>query len=91
MTSPPSLLPELDDPAGTAYVGVALDLPVDRLFTYRALPEQRSRADVGHRVFVPFRGRTLTGEAYSHLGLNVPKEAQARAQLDFLDSDGDEG
>ena len=54
---PPSLLPQDD----CAYVGVALDLPMDRLFTYRVHGEQRERAAVGHRVQVPFRGRTLTG------------------------------
>ena len=51
------LFPEED----CAYVGVALDLPVDRLFTYRVHGAQRERAGVGHRVQVPFRGRTLTG------------------------------
>ncbi len=52
------------DPAADvrpAYVAVALDLPVDRLFTYRAAPEQRAQADIGHRVLVPFRGRSLMG------------------------------
>ncbi len=44
-----------------AYVEVALDLPVDRLFTYRVPAEQRGHADVGHRVRVPFRGRSLMG------------------------------
>jgi len=44
-----------------AYVEVALDLPVDRLFTYRVPPERRTRADLGHRVLVPFRGRALMG------------------------------
>ncbi|MDJ0523043.1 MAG: primosomal protein N' [Planctomycetota bacterium] len=47
--------------ARPAYVEVALDLPVDRLFTYRVPAEQRTHADVGHRVLVPFRGRSLMG------------------------------
>ncbi|MDA1194767.1 MAG: primosomal protein N' [Planctomycetota bacterium] len=54
---PPSLLPADD----STYVAVALDLPVDRLFTYRVPAAQREQAEVGHRVRVPFRGRTLTG------------------------------
>jgi primosomal protein N' (replication factor Y) len=40
---------------------VALDLPVDRLFTYRVSPERAPRAEVGHRVLVPFRGRPRMG------------------------------
>ncbi len=54
---PPSLFPADD----CAYIGVALDLPMDRLFTYRVWGDERAQADVGHRVRVPFRGRTLTG------------------------------
>jgi len=64
MTTPASLLPQDDTPeggAGCAYVGVALDMPVDRLFTYRVPSAQRPRADVGYRVVVPFRGRARTG------------------------------
>ena len=47
MASTPPLLPDPDEPADAAYVGVALDMPVDRLFTYRARPEQRPHADLG--------------------------------------------
>ncbi|MFM8979041.1 MAG: primosomal protein N', partial [Planctomycetia bacterium] len=44
-----------------AFVDVALDLPVDRLFTY-AVPEPlRTRAAVGRRVHVRFRGRKAIG------------------------------
>ncbi len=43
------------------YAAVALDLPVDRLFTYRVPVQLRDHAAVGHRVRVPFRGRSLVG------------------------------
>ena len=44
-----------------AYVGVAVDRPVQRLFTYRVPADLAARAQVGHRVRVPFRNRTLVG------------------------------
>ncbi|MDJ0973108.1 MAG: primosomal protein N', partial [Planctomycetota bacterium] len=53
-------LPEPPAPEG-AYVDVALDLPVDRLFTYRVDDAARPNARVGHRVLVPFRGRARVG------------------------------
>jgi primosomal protein N' (replication factor Y) len=43
------------------YAGVALDLPVDRLFTYRVPEGLRERARPGQRVVVTFRGRKRTG------------------------------
>ena len=43
------------------HVGVALDLPLRRLFTYRVPPELAARAGVGHRVVVPFRGKPRIG------------------------------
>jgi primosomal protein N' (replication factor Y) len=46
---------------GAPFVGVALDLPVDRLFTYRVPESLRERARVGHRVRVPFRAGRLVG------------------------------
>ncbi len=49
--------------AGTTgrLVGVALDVPVDTLFTYRVPPSMEERARPGHRVIVPFRRRRRTG------------------------------
>ncbi len=44
-----------------ALVDVALDLPLDQLFTYRVPEALRERARLGHRVVVPFRGRSKTG------------------------------
>ncbi len=43
------------------YVNVALDLPMDRLFTYRVPTEMAPRAGVGHRVTVTFRGKPRVG------------------------------
>ena len=43
------------------FVGVALDVPVDTLFTYRVPPAQEARARPGHRVVVPFRRGRRTG------------------------------
>ena len=43
------------------FVGVALDVPVDTLFTYRVPPAQEHRARPGHRVVVPFRRSRRTG------------------------------
>ena len=43
------------------FAAVALDLPVDRLFTYRVPEALRGQTDVGHRVLVPFRGRPRGG------------------------------
>ena len=50
--------PTTDD---ATYVGVALDLPIDRLFTYRVPEHLREHVDVGHRVTVPFRRRARIG------------------------------
>lgn len=63
MPNTPSLLPDLVPESNDdgIYVAVALDMPVDRLFTYRVDPERRAQAELGHRVVVPFRGRPLTG------------------------------
>ena len=44
-----------------AYVDVALDLPVDTLFTYSVPEALRPRAEVGRRVHVLFRGRKAAG------------------------------
>ncbi len=49
------------DVAKGIYVGVALDVPVDRLFTYRVPDALEARAQPGHRVVVPFRRRRRTG------------------------------
>src|SRR5262244_2780998 len=38
---------------------VALDVPLPKLFDYRA--EDASRADIGYRVVVPFGSKTLVG------------------------------
>ncbi len=57
--SSPPLFPETTD--GDVLVSVALDVPVDRVFTYRVSPEMAPRAKVGHRAVVPFRGRARIG------------------------------
>lgn len=43
------------------FVGVALDLAVDTLFTYRVPPELAGRARLGARVRVRFRGKPVVG------------------------------
>ncbi len=60
MKKPATETRPVDAPAAT-YVGVALDIPVDRLFTYRVPTALTANARVGHRVTVPFRRRQLTG------------------------------
>ena len=58
------------------HVGVALDLPLRRLFTYRVPPELAARAGVGHRVVVPFRGKPRIGFVVERH--DAPPLAQAR-------------
>lgn len=43
------------------YVSVALNIPADRLFTYKVPESLTSAARTGKRVFVPFGGRKRTG------------------------------
>ena len=43
------------------YVSVALNIPADRLFSYKVPENLTSAAQVGKRVFVPFGGRKRTG------------------------------
>ena len=43
------------------FVGVALDLPMDTLFTYRVPDPWRDRVQIGQRVRVPFRNKHLVG------------------------------
>ncbi len=43
------------------FVGVALDLPMDTLFTYRVPDPWRGRVQIGQRVRVPFRNKHLVG------------------------------
>ncbi len=43
------------------FVGVALDLPMDTLFTYRVPDPWRDRVRVGQRVRVSFRNKKLVG------------------------------
>ena len=50
-----------DSEQDASYVAVALDVPVDRLFTYRVPETLADRARPGHRVTVPFRGRNRVG------------------------------
>ncbi len=45
--------------AGMSIIRVALDVPVAKLFDYRA--QEASAADVGHRVLVPFGRKTAVG------------------------------
>jgi primosomal protein N' (replication factor Y) len=47
--------------AGPAFVDVALDLPLDRAFTYRVPAGLAGLVRVGARVRVPFRGRVVSG------------------------------
>lgn len=57
---PPSrLFPDAE--AADCFVGVALDVPVETLFTYRVPPDLVDRAQPGHRVEVPFRRSLRTG------------------------------
>lgn len=55
-----------DSSSADALVDVALDLPVDREFTYRAPAAWAGRVSIGHRVHVPFRGRTQVGIVTGH-------------------------
>lgn len=43
------------------YIDVAVELPIERLFTYRVPHAIVDQAEVGKRVLVPFRRRVVTG------------------------------
>ena len=53
-------IPRVTAPSGP-FVGVALDLPMDTLFTYRVPDPWRNRVRIGQRVRVPFRKKHLVG------------------------------
>lgn len=55
------LAPDAPSTPAPRFVGVALDLPVDRLFTYRVPERFAGTVGVGHRVRVPFRRRRMVG------------------------------
>ena len=57
---PAPRLPPVSPPAET-FVGVALDLPVETLFTYRVPEALAGRARLGARVRVRFRGKPMVG------------------------------
>ncbi len=44
-----------------SFATIAVELPVDGLFTYRVAPGLEALAGVGRRAVVPFGGRTVTG------------------------------
>lgn len=50
----------------TIIVEVAIPVPLDRTFHYRVPPEMAGEAAAGHRVFVPFGHRRLTGYILGH-------------------------
>jgi primosomal protein N' (replication factor Y) (superfamily II helicase) len=58
---PHSAPPPAPASAAGVFVGVALDLPVDTLFTYRVPAGLASRARLGARVRVKFRGKPMVG------------------------------
>lgn len=68
------------------FVEVIIDVPVNRLFTYRVPPHLRNRVQPGERVYVPFRGRPRTGlinaVSQSHM---LDDETQIKEILDLLD------
>jgi primosomal protein N' (replication factor Y) len=81
-----------DDAGATAtsgvpapFVGVALDLPVDRVFTYRVPEAARERARPGHRVRVSFRGRERLGVIVE--GLGSAEHAQALEVQEIPDAE----
>jgi len=55
-------------PRGRTLVRVALPVPIDSLFTYRAPDGLADRARPGCRVLVPFSGRRLAGVVVERLG-----------------------
>jgi len=46
---------------GESFVDVAIDIPVDRLFTYRVPKALKNSVEIGKRVSVPFRNRNCIG------------------------------
>ena len=47
--------------AGVSYIRIALNLPLDQLFTYEVSPEFKGEIEIGKRVLVPFRNRKKVG------------------------------
>ncbi|MFA5405322.1 MAG: primosomal protein N', partial [Ignavibacteria bacterium] len=43
------------------YVNIALNIPINKLFTYSVPKKYHKEAEIGKRVFVPFGKKTLTG------------------------------
>jgi primosomal protein N' (replication factor Y) len=67
------------------FVQVAVNLPLDREFTYRLPPHLTAR--VGNRVRVPFRGRRLTGVVIATLEHADVDESRVRDVELVLDSE----
>jgi primosomal protein N' (replication factor Y) len=49
--------------AAAEFVDVVVDVPVRSTFTYRIPEGFRGKVSVGHRIYVPFRGKARTGLA----------------------------
>ncbi|UCD55232.1 MAG: primosomal protein N' [Candidatus Omnitrophota bacterium] len=43
------------------FADIAIAIPIDRLFTYRVPKTFKNKAEIGERVFVPFRNRDIIG------------------------------
>ena len=65
------------------YVDIALNLPVDRLFTYSVPPSLRDRIQPGTRLLVPFQSRRIGGTCVS-LREEAP-EFKVRPVLQLID------
>jgi len=63
-------------------IRVALDVPVDKLFDYRA--PDASAADVGRRVVVPFGGKTAVGVIIETAGATAVPDARLKSALAVL-------
>lgn len=67
------------------YCDVSLPVPIDRAFTYELPLTLRHSAQVGARVWVPFKSRRLTGVVLQMH--NDPPEQEVREVLSLIDED----
>lgn len=65
------------------YIEVAVSLPITKTFHYEAPEPLRDRIEIGHRVWVPFGSRQVTGYVLDFS--DTPCDASIKKILDVLD------
>ena len=59
---------------GETFVNIALNLPLERLFTYRVPPELKDDAVPGKRALVSFGNKIMTGLIVESVTENIPEK-----------------